>query len=122
MAVDEDKSLSDSEFMCGDPFEEVIGGMGNAEGYDTDEHGLKKHLGSDDSFDFQDQNENYGKDPEQIKEEEKKRSISTPSSESGEEDQSPFMPLVFAQNHIKRIEEDMRVLHERHVKLIREME
>lgn len=32
------------------------------------------------------------------------------------------MPLVFAQNHIKRIEEDMRLLHERHVKLIREME
>ena len=32
------------------------------------------------------------------------------------------IPLEFAKTHIMKIEEDMKLMHERHVKLMREMD
>lgn len=33
-----------------------------------------------------------------------------------------FIPIEFAKQHIQKIEEDMKKMHERHVKLMREMD
>lgn len=51
---EESKSFDSSELGLGDPIGDLIGGMQEAEGYNTEEHGMRKHMESDDSFDFQD--------------------------------------------------------------------
>ena len=41
---------------------------------------------------------------------------------SGRQSNRRFIPVEFAKQHILKIEEDMKKMHERHVKLMREMD
>jgi hypothetical protein len=43
-------------------------------------------------------------------------------SSSGPDHGSHLMPIKFAKEHIIKIEEDMKKMHERHVRLMREMD
>ena len=48
--------------------------------------------------------------------------VNATSVESKESRGSHLFPIQFAKEHIMKIEEDMKKMHERHVKLMREMD
>ena len=44
------------------------------------------------------------------------------NSKRGQNSNRRLIPIEFAKEHIQKIEEDMKRMHERHVKLMREMD
>lgn len=46
----------------------------------------------------------------------------SPNKPSSRPSNRKFVPIEFAKQHILKIEEDMKKMHDRHVKLMREMD
>lgn len=77
--------------------------------YSGDSH-TSSYTGSDDSLIFHDDPDNEGGDFNMVLQ-------GSPSSRPNH-----MLPIQFAKEHINKIEEDMKKMHDRHVRLMREMD